>query len=86
MCSSFSRAGGTFENSPAFQFRVGVTKMLSPEGTAESVDRVDVVQSSLRDFVYSDRILGIEMPGYFHFIPSGWGLNDPVNIPWGQEF
>ena len=43
------RPEGTFENSPAFQCRVGVTKMLSPEGTAESFARIDTIQPSLRD-------------------------------------
>jgi hypothetical protein len=86
VCFLFSRPEGTFDNSPAFQCRVDVIKMLSPEGAVESVDHVDMVQPSLRDFVYFDRIPGIEMPGYFQLSPSGSGLKGLVNIPWRQEF
>jgi len=36
-CGSIHRLKGTFENSPAFQRRVGMITLFSPEGTTESV-------------------------------------------------
>jgi len=62
-------SAGTFENSPAFQCRVGFSRLLS---LAETADKSQAdVQPSLRDSFHPASNPGVKTPGYFQMSLTG---------------
>src|SRR5207247_972752 len=63
---------GHDENSPAFERRDNDKRRTSPEGTTESKMKLALeFQPSLRDSNPSNRVPGVETPGYFQGVPPG---------------
>ena len=76
----FLSPGGTNENSPAFQRRVRIGKVISPGGTADPAD-LGHNGAFNRPFGTHGNLKstpGAEAPGYCHDVPPGQGEDSPI--------